>query len=62
LILRQSFAPEAGVTTLGGFVMARLGRLPREGDHIQESGYDFLIVKMKRRRVDKVTISKVDAS
>jgi CBS domain containing-hemolysin-like protein len=62
LILRQSFAPEAGVTTLGGFVMARLGRLPREGDHIQESGYDFLIVKMKRRRVDKVTISKVEAS
>ena len=58
-ILEQDLAVEPGVTTLGGWVMARLGRLPKEGDQIQEEGYDFFVAKMKGRRVDIVSISRV---
>ena len=58
-ILEQDLAVEPGVTTLGGWVMARLGRLPKEGDQIQEAGHDFLVAKMNGRRVDIVSISRV---
>ena len=47
-----------GYHTLGGFVMARLGRLPRPGDHFGAAGHRFEIVDMDGRRVDKVLIAR----
>lgn len=48
-----------GITTLGGFIMARLERLPQEGDQIEEEGYEFLVSKMDGRRIRTVKISPV---
>jgi putative hemolysin len=42
--------------TLGGFVMARLHRIPRVGDRTSVSGYRFQVVEMDGRRVDRVLI------
>ena len=61
-ILEQDLDAEQGITTFGGWVMARLGRLPREGDQIQAAGYDFFVAQMKGRRVDKIVISRVPSS
>ncbi|MGB9299273.1 MAG: hemolysin family protein, partial [Anaerolineae bacterium] len=43
--------------TLGGFVMAHLRRVPREGDLIEASGYCFEVVDMDGLRVDKVLVT-----
>jgi putative hemolysin len=51
---------EAGsYQTLGGLVMARLGRVPKVGDHFEFDGLRFEVVDMDRNRVDKVLLAEV---
>lgn len=42
--------------SLGGFVLAQVERIPREGDHFIASGYRFEVADMDGLRVDKVLI------
>ena len=52
--------PEEGAGafhTLGGFVMALLGRVPKAGDKVSWDSYRFEVVDMDRNRVDKVLVS-----
>jgi putative hemolysin len=52
-------ADEAGAYhTLGGFVMARLGRVPKTADTFDWSGMHFEVVDMDGRRVDKVLVQR----
>jgi magnesium and cobalt exporter, CNNM family len=51
---------EAGAYhTLAGFVMARLGRVPRPADVFDHNGLRFEVVDMDGRRVDKVMVTRV---
>ncbi len=50
---------EAGFETLGGFMMAQLGRIPKSGDHFEWDGWEFEVVDMDGHRVDKVLASPV---
>lgn len=53
-------AEDTGIyETLGGFVMARLGRIPVTADHFDWSGLHFEIVDMDGHRVDKVLIAAI---
>jgi putative hemolysin len=53
-------AAEAGAYhTLAGFVMARLGRIPRTADVFEYEGLRFEVVDMDGRRVDKVMVTRV---
>src|SRR5216683_1400647 len=45
--------------TLGGYLMARLNRVPMEADRITGGDYRFEVVKMDGRRVDRVLVSPV---
>src|SRR5215813_14254998 len=47
----------ADVSTLGGFVTAHVGRMPRPGDRIAVEGYDFTVVDVRGRRVTKVLVA-----
>ena len=47
--------------TLGGLVMAFLGRIPRSGDGFDWGGFRFEVVDMDGHRVDKVLIRRVPA-
>jgi putative hemolysin len=42
--------------TLAGFVVKRLGHLPKEGETFEEQGYIFEVLDMDRHRVDKVLV------
>jgi putative hemolysin len=42
--------------TLGGFMMARINRVPTEGDRFLVEGFRFEVVDMDGRRVDRVLI------
>lgn len=48
------------VTTLGGLVIALLGRLPREGDRAQLGNITLEVVKMEHRRVKRVRLTLRD--
>ncbi|HMN28911.1 MAG TPA: hemolysin family protein [Caldilineaceae bacterium] len=56
--------PEVGegyYQTVGGLVMAVLGRVPSTGDSFVWAGYRFEVMDMDGRRVDKMLISPVQA-
>lgn len=46
--------------TLAGFLIARLGRLPRMADRVEYGSYRFEIVDMDGRRVDRVAIDRIE--
>ena len=48
----------AGMNTLGGFVMTKIGMVPFEGQHFNWKDLRFEVVDMDGRRVDKVLISR----
>src|SRR5438105_2625845 len=45
--------------TLGGYLMARLNRVPMEADRISAGDWRFEVVKMDGRRVDRVLVTPV---
>ena len=47
--------------TLGGYLMARLNRVPMEADRVTAGDWRFEVVKMDGRRVDRVLVSPVRA-
>ena len=53
----QALPGEDNATTMGGFVLERLGRVPKTGDKVRYGGYVFEVVDMDARRVDKLLIS-----
>ena len=44
--------------TVAGFLMERLGRMPRVGDRVVEGGYSFNIIEISGPRVRKVRIQR----
>jgi len=47
--------------TLGGLVMAHLGRIPQAGEHVEAYGHRFEVVDMDGYRVDKILVTAVPA-
>jgi putative hemolysin len=45
--------------TLAGFMLAKLKRIPRPADWVQEGGYKLIIVDMEGRRVVKIKVERV---
>ena len=48
-----------GYQTLGGFMMARVGSVPHSGEVVEWAGFQFEIMDMDGKRVDKVLVSRV---
>ena len=42
--------------TVGGLVMHELGRLPRRGESLNFAGFDFVVTKADRRRIDTLQV------
>ena len=55
--LRQE--EKRGYHSLGGFVLAHLGRIPEAGECFEYGGHQFEVVDMDRNRIDKVLIRKI---
>ena len=54
--------PENESSTLGGFVIAKLGRIARNGDSVQLEGYTAKVIEMKGRRVSKLLMAPTAAA
>jgi CBS domain containing-hemolysin-like protein len=46
------------VSTLGGFVTARVGRIPRPGDRVSVEGHELTVLEVRARRVTKVLAAR----
>jgi putative hemolysin len=52
---------EQDYQTLGGFVMARLGRIPKAGDAFESEGRRYEVMDMDGHRVDKVLVTELSS-
>lgn len=52
---------EAGVETLAGLLLVRLGHLPAPGEQVEMSGRRFTVVEVDRRRIAKVRVEELPA-
>ncbi len=50
---------EGHYETLGGFIMAQLGRIPRPADRFIHDGLSFEVMDMDGMRVDKVLVTRI---
>ena len=57
--LQISFNDEENFSTLGGFMMYQLNRIPKIGDKFEYESYLFEIVDMDGKRVDKVLVTQL---
>ena len=53
------FPVDGDFQTVGGFVVHRLAKIPKEGDHIEYRGHRYEVVDMDRHRLDKVLVSQL---
>jgi putative hemolysin len=58
-INRLSDEEHAGINTVAGFVMTKLGSVPSEGQYFVWKGLRFEVVDMDSRRVDKILVSQI---
>jgi len=42
--------------TVGGLVMHELGRLPRRGERLEFGGFEFVVIRADRRRIDTLQV------
>ncbi|MGH9698449.1 MAG: hemolysin family protein [Candidatus Acidiferrales bacterium] len=48
--------------TVGGYVLTRLGFIPRGGESFESDGFRFTVMEMERRRVSRVKIKPLQAA
>jgi CBS domain containing-hemolysin-like protein len=54
-----SLPRDGGVETLAGFVLMRLGHIPKEGESIIYEGRRLTVVEMDNRRIAKIRVEPV---
>ena len=53
--------PEGHYETVAGFVIDRLGRLPRVGDRVEVDGHALTVTAMDRLRIARIRVTRVQA-
>jgi putative hemolysin len=51
-----------GVTTVGGLVYTVLGRVPHAGEEIEYGGFRIVVERLRRRRVERVYLERLEAA
>jgi putative hemolysin len=57
-----SLPDDPGYETIGGYVLSRLGFIPRGGESFEASGYRFTVIEMDGRRVARVKILRLSSA
>jgi putative hemolysin len=58
--MQWSLPREGGVETLAGFVLIRLGHIPKEGESVVFEGRKLTVIEMDHRRIAKVRVEPVE--
>ena len=54
--MQWSLPRDGGVETLAGFMLARLGHIPRAGESVDYEGRRLTVVEMEGRRIAKIRV------
>jgi CBS domain containing-hemolysin-like protein len=60
--MQWSLPRDGGVETLAGFVLARLGHIPRPGESVEYEGRRLTVVEMDVRRIAKIRVETIEAA
>jgi len=58
--MQWSLPRDAGVETLAGFLLTRLGHIPRNGESVEYDGRRLTVVEMEGRRIAKIQVEPVE--
>jgi putative hemolysin len=58
--MQWSLPREGGVETLAGFMLTRLGHIPRDGESIEYDGRRLTVLEMEGRRISKIRVDKLE--
>jgi len=58
----DQLSTDDGYETIAGFVVQNLRKSPEEGDRFEAFGYNFEVIDMDGRRIDKILMSRVGGS
>lgn len=57
------FIPEEeGIETLAGFLLGQFGSVPKTNSKITWNGFDFIVERVYRRRIERVRITRIEKS
>jgi CBS domain containing-hemolysin-like protein len=51
---------EGGVETLAGFLLMRLGKIPRGGESVEFDGRRLTVAEMEGKRISKVRVEPIE--
>jgi CBS domain containing-hemolysin-like protein len=57
---RLSLPSDQGFETLGGFMLARFQRIPKQGDAFEFDGRRFSVLEMEGRRIARVLVETLE--
>ncbi|HEX4285408.1 MAG TPA: hemolysin family protein [Terracidiphilus sp.] len=60
--MQWSLPREGGIETLAGFILMRLGKIPRGGESVEFGDRKLTVVEMEGRRISKVRVEPIEAS
>ncbi len=58
--MQWSLPREGGVETLAGFILARLGHIPRDGESVEFEGRRLTVMEMEGRRISKIRVEPIE--
>ena len=58
--MQWSLPRDGGVETLAGFLLVRLGHIPKGGESVEFEGRRLTVVEMDGRRIGKVRVEPVE--
>ncbi len=60
--MRWALPRDAGVETLAGFLLTKLGRIPAPGDRVDFDSHRLTVQEMQGRRISKVRVENAPAA
>ena len=58
--MQWSLPREGGVETLAGFMLIRLGHIPKGGESVEYDGRRLTVVEMEGRRIAKIRVDPIE--
>jgi CBS domain containing-hemolysin-like protein len=50
--------PEGPYSTVGGYIITTIGKIPNRGDEVVDDGFRYTILAMDRQRVDRIKVER----
>ena len=60
--MQWSLPRDGGVETIAGFMLTRLGHIPKVGESVDYDGRRLIVAEMEGRRIAKISVDPIDSA